>query len=200
MADFEFKSPTNLKNIIEEIKADKVAFTALIALIGLYLLIIFADIIAPYSSDFSDKTLSYQPPSKVFIIDENGKLSLPYTYNYVRTFDNQTMQMNYSLDRSKKYPVKFFVKKEPHKIFGLIPTSRHLFGVEGDGNLFILGTDINGRDNFSRLLYGGRVSLTIGFLALFIVFPIGMIYGGISGYFGGAVDTIMMRLAEAAVT
>ena len=198
--NLEYTSPLSFKHIFEEIKSDKVAFTALIVLIGLYLLIIFADIIAPYTSNYSDKTLSYQPPSKVFIINENGKLSLPYTYNYIRSFDEETMQMNYNLDRSKKYPIKLFIKKEPHKILGIIPTSRHLFGVEKGGNLFLLGTDINGRDNFSRLLYGGRISLTIGFLALFIVFPIGMIYGGISGYFGGITDTVMMRFAEAVMS
>ena len=197
MTNLEYQSPLSFKNIFEEIKSDKVAFTALIVLLGLYFIIIFADIIAPYTANYSDKTLSYQPPSKVFIINEKGHLSLPYTYNYVRSFDKETMQMHYNLDKSKKYNIKLFVKKEPHKILGVIPTTRHLFGVEDGGNLFILGTDINGRDNFSRLLYGGRISLTIGFLAIFIVFPIGMIYGGISGYFGGVIDSIMMRIAEA---
>ena len=80
---------------------------------------------------------------------------------------------------------------------GIISTDRHLFGVREGGNLYLLGTDINGRDVFSRILLGGRISLTIGFLALLIVFPIGLLYGGISGYVGGAVDNIMMRFAEA---
>ena len=197
MKNADYESPKNLKNVFMELKSDKLAFSAFIVLLGLYLIIIFADFIAPYSSNYSDRALSYQPPSKVFIINENGKLSFPYTYNYIRSFDMNTLKMDYQLDRSKKYPVKFFAKGENHKILGLIPTNRHLFGVENGGNLFLLGTDINGRDNFSRLLFGGRISLTIGFLALFIVFPIGMIYGGISGFFGGVVDTIMMRLAEA---
>ena len=74
---------------------------------------------------------------------------------------------------------------------------RHLVTVEPDGRLFLLGTDINGRDILSRILFGGRISLTIGFLALFISFPLGMLYGGISGYIGGAVDNIMMRISEA---
>ena len=197
MKNINYANPKNIKNIFSEIKSDRLAFSALIVLLGLYILIIFADFIAPYSSNYSDKTLSYQPPSKVFIINENGRPSFPYTYKYIRSFDMNTLKMEYQLDRSQKYPIKLFVKGEPHKILGLIPTSRHLFGVKNSGNLFLLGTDINGRDNFSRLLYGGRISLTIGFLALFIVFPIGMIYGGISGFFGGKTDMIMMRIAEA---
>ena len=74
---------------------------------------------------------------------------------------------------------------------------RHLVSVDPQGRLFLLGTDINGRDIFSRILFGGRISLTIGFLALFISFPLGMLYGGISGYFGGFTDNIMMRVSEA---
>ena len=74
---------------------------------------------------------------------------------------------------------------------------KHLVTVEPQGRLFLLGTDINGRDVFSRILFGGRISLTIGFLALFISFPLGMLYGGISGYLGGAADNIMMRVSEA---
>ena len=74
---------------------------------------------------------------------------------------------------------------------------RHLVTVDKDGRLFLLGTDINGRDIFSRILFGGRISLTIGFLALFISFPLGMLYGGISGYLGGITDNLMMRVSEA---
>ena len=83
------------------------------------------------------------------------------------------------------------------KFLGIIPTHRHLFGTDCGGHLYLLGTDINGRDVFSRLLFGGRISMTVGFLSLLIVFPIGLLYGGISGYFGGFLDTIMMRFAEA---
>ncbi len=196
----QYDSPKSFKNVFSELKADKLSLFALIVLFGLYLIIIFADFIAPYSSQYADRTLAYQPPSKIFVVNGEGKLTFPYTYNYVRTFDSENMQMHYDLDRTQKYPLKLFAKGENHKILGIIPTSRHLFGVEQGGNLFLLGTDINGRDNFSRLLFGGRISLTIGFLSLFIAFPIGMVYGGISGYFGGIIDTLMMRFAEAVMS
>ena len=182
---------------IRKIFKDKFAAAAFVVLALLYLIILFADFLAPYSSTYSNRDLSYAPPSKIYTINENGKPSLPYTYNYVRKYDPYLMQTVFKQDRSKKYFIKPFVKAEKHKILGIIPTHRHLFGVENGGEVHLLGTDINGRDVFSRLLFGGRISMTVGFLALLIVFPIGLLYGGISGYFGGIVDMLMMRFAEA---
>ena len=144
--------------------------------------------------------MAYVPPSVVFTIDENGKLSRPYTYNYIREFDQENLKMVYKLDRSHKYYLKFLSQGQSYKFLGFIPMKRHLVTVENDGRLFLLGSDINGRDVFSRLLFGGRISMTIGFLALFVLFPIGLIYGGISGYLGGKVDIIMMRFAEAVMS
>lgn len=190
-------STANFKYVLKRIKADKITFVGLIVLCALYVSIAFAGFLSPYTENYSDRHLSYAPPSKIFTITQDGNLSFPYTYNYVRSFNQETFQMDYRLDRSKKYYLHFFSKGEPYKLFGIIPSNIHLVTVNPNGRLFLLGTDINGRDNFSRLLYGGQISLTIGFLALFISFPIGLLYGGISGYFGGKIDSIMMRIAEA---
>lgn len=183
--------------LINKIKKDKFAFTAFIILCVLYLVILFADFIAPYSNYYSNRDMAYAPPSKIYTIDENGKFSLPYTYNYIRDFEPSLMQTIYKQDRSQKHYLKLFAKGEMYKFLGLIPTSRHLIGTDDGGQFYLLGTDINGRDVFSRLLFGGRISMTVGFLSLFIVFPIGLLYGGISGYFGGILDVLMMRFAEA---
>lgn len=177
---------------------DKFSLTAIIILSVIYISLLFADFIAPYSKDFSDRNMSYAPPSKVFLINENGKLSMPYTYNYKREFLPEQMQVNYTLDKSVKHKIKFFVRGEKYKFWGVIPCDLHLFGT--DGKIYLLGCDINGRDVFSRILFGGRISMTIGFLALFVLFPIGLLYGGISGYFGGKVDMLMMRFAEAVMS
>ncbi|MBR1460816.1 ABC transporter permease [bacterium] len=185
-----------IKEVFKQLWKDKFAKAALIVLGVIYFALFFADFIAPYTKDFSDRTMSYVPPSKVFTIDENGKFSKPYTYNYVREFDQERLEIKYTLDRSQKHYIKFFAKGQPYKFLGLIKMNRHLFTTDNGGRIFILGTDINGRDVFSRLLFGGRISMTIGFLALFVLFPIGLLYGGISGYFGGKVDVIMMRFAE----
>ena len=184
-------------SILAQILRDKYSTIALVVLILLYVGIFLADFLAPYSKEFSDRHRAYAPPSPVFTIDENGRLSKPYTYNYVRTFDPEEFKITYKLDRSQIFYFKFFSIGEKYKFLGLIPMERHLVTVEPDGRLFLLGTDINGRDILSRILFGGRISLTIGFLALFISFPLGMLYGGISGYIGGAVDNIMMRISEA---
>lgn len=183
--------------IIKKIFQDKFAKVAFLILIVLYTIILFADFIAPYSSTYSNRNLSYAPPSIIYTINERGKISLPYTYNYIREYDSDLMQTVYKEDRSTKYFIKPFNKGEGYKFLGIIPTHRHLFGVREGGEIHLLGTDINGRDVFSRLLFGGRISMTIGFLALFIVFPIGLLYGGISGYIGGILDVLMMRFAEA---
>ena len=176
--------------IIKKIFQDKFAKTASIILAVMYFIILFADFIAPYSATYSNRELSYAPPSQIYTINEKGNLSLPYTYNYVRKYDPDLMQTVFKQDRSKKYYIIIF-PRQGH----ILP--QHLFGVSNGGEIHLLGTDINGRDVFSRLLFGGRISLTVGFLSLFIVFPIGLLYGGLSGYIGGIVDNIMMRFAEA---
>lgn len=188
------------KEIIKGIYRDKFARIAFLVLAFIYFCLFFADIIAPYTKDYTDRQLSYVPPSPVFMIDEEGKFSRPYTYNYKREYDAELMQTVFKLDRSKKYYLKFFARGEEYDFLGAIPMDRHLVTVDSDGRLYLLGGDINGRDVFSRLLFGGRISMTIGFLALLVLFPIGLLYGGISGYFGGITDTLMMRLAEAVMS
>ena len=184
-------------SILKVILRDKFAKLAFFILVCLYLFVFLASFISPYDKEYSNREKAYCPPSKIYVINEEGKLSFPYTYNYNRYFDTENYSSNYVEDRTKKYKVKYFAKGEKYKLFGFIPFDRHFYNVEKGGELYLLGTDINGRDNFSRLLYGGQISLTIGFLALLVSFPLGMLYGGISGYLGGKTDFIMMRIAEA---
>lgn len=189
-----------IRDLIKQLWKDRFARIALVVLGIIYFALFFADFIAPYTKDFSDRTMAYVPPSKIFTIDENGKFSKPYTYNYKREFDSEDLKIIYSLDRSQKHYIKFFSQGQKYKFWGLIPMKRHLITTDENGRLYLLGTDINGRDVFSRILFGGRISMTIGFLALFVLFPIGLLYGGIAGYFGGKVDMLMMRFAEAVMS
>lgn len=163
-------------------------------LIILYSMSLFADFIAPYSLDTSDRAKFYHPPTIPRFVDGSGRLHWrPFVYDMqlvdpgLRTF---------KVDRSKIYPVRFFVRGEPYRLFWTIPTRIHLFGVDEPGRIFVMGTDGFGRDLFTRVLYGSRVSLIIGILVVAVTLPIGMIYGGIAGFYGGRIDNIMMRLAE----
>ena len=193
MKFFDLERSPELRQFLK----DKISVLALLVLVILYIAILFADFFAVYDKNYSKRSLSYSPPSNVYFIDELGDFTRPYTYNWVRTFNKDTLSIEYKQDRSQKYYLKFFTRGFEYKFLGLFKCTRHFVGVENGGELYLLGLDINGRDNFSRILYGGRISLTIGFLALFISFPIGLLYGGISGYIGGVLDNIMMRFAEA---
>jgi peptide/nickel transport system permease protein len=108
---------------------------------------------------------------------------------------NEYFQRIYYEDKTKIYPIKFFVKGFKYKILGIWEFDRHLFGVE-KGKIFLFGTDLKGRDIFSRILYGGRVSLSVALIGALISFFIGLLVGGISGYFGGKLDNFLMRLCE----
>ncbi|MBQ8476610.1 MAG: ABC transporter permease [Candidatus Gastranaerophilales bacterium] len=180
-----------------KLKKDKIPFLAFIVLLILYLLIAFADFFAIYPSTYSNRKLAYQPPSKIYILDKDNKLKKPYVYNYIKTFNQNTLSIEYKQDRENKYKIKFFSHGYEYKLFNLIKTDIHLISKPDDCNLFLLGTDIGGHDVYSRLFFGGQISLTIGFLALLISFPIGAIYGGVSGYLGGIYDKILMRISEA---
>ena len=181
----------------DKIRHDKIPFIAFIILILMYFMILFADFFAIYPSTYANRKLAYQPPSNLYVISPENKLVFPYTYNFEKYFDENTLSIEYKQIRDKKYKIKFFSEGYEYKLFGIFKTNLHLISKPDDCNLFLLGTDINGHDIYSRLFFGGRISLTIGFLALLISFPIGALYGGISGYFGGAVDKILMRIAEA---
>ncbi|MBQ8848523.1 MAG: ABC transporter permease [Candidatus Gastranaerophilales bacterium] len=157
----------------------------------------FADFFAIYPSTYSNRKLAYQPPSNIYLINKDNKIVHPYTYNFKKTFNNETLTIEYQQDRTQKYKIKLFGKGYEYKLFGIFKTNIHLISKPDDCNLFLLGTDINGHDVYSRLFFGGQISLTIGFLALLISFPLGAIYGGISGYFGGIIDKILMRISEA---
>ncbi len=177
-----------------QLRKHRIALLGGTVLIVLYTLMLFADPIAPYSLDFTDRAKFYHPPVVPHFVDDGGRWSLrPFVYDTklvdpgLRTFEE---------DISKKYPIRFFVTGEPYRLLGVIPSRIHLFGVEEPAEVFLLGTDGFGRDLLTRILFGSRVSLIVGILAVAITIPIGMVYGGIAGFYGGRVDNIMMRIAE----
>ena len=164
-------------------------------------LAVFAEFIAPYHYGKQYRRYPYSPPSTVRFRDENGSLSRPYVYKTERTLDRTTYRVEYVEDTSKKYHIRFFVRGEAeYKLFGFIRSNVHLFGaVAEDGsvaNVFLLGTDALGRDMFTRCLVGSWVSLAVGPLVILFAFPLGIVLGGLSGYYGGGVDMFVQRLCE----
>ncbi len=182
-------------DILNKILKDQIARISLIILVVLYCAIAFCDFIAPYNPNARDPKASYMSPSKVYFFD-NSILSFPYVYKTSYVFNENTFTKQIIEDKSKKYFLRFFIRGDKYNFLGLT-LDFHLFGTNGEQRLYLFGTDRNGRDIFSRILHGGRPSLTIGFIGLFIVFPLGLLYGGVSGYLGGGVDNLMMRIAEA---
>ena len=175
-------------------KKNRMAVVCLAVLGALYLSAIFADFLSPYSYGNEDRKYSYAPPTAVHIFSE-GKLVRPYIHGIQSSF-NEYHGRIFTEDKSVQYPLRFFVPGDEYKLLGFIPCRYHLGGVESPGRLYLLGADARGRDLFSRLLYGGRVSLSIGLIGVGISFFIGLLIGGTAGYYGGRIDNFLMRVCE----
>jgi peptide/nickel transport system permease protein len=187
------------RKILKRFLKHKLAIFGLAMLSVMYLSILFAEFLAPYGEASADRTKPYAPPTKIRFVHK-GSFVGPFIYDYKEELDQQTLITKKIYDKENPYKIKFFGRGEPYHLFGLIPSDIHLFTVDAPGRIYLWGGDLQGRDVFSRILYGGRVSLTIGIIAIAISYPIGLLMGGIAGYFGGWTDTIIMRIVEAIIT
>ena len=167
------------------------------AILGFFVIVaMFAEFLSPYTP--TDRTPDYLfgRPQVLHFVDAEGRFHLrPFTYALTAAMDPETFLLEVKEDTSKPWPLYFWLKGDPYKMWGVIKSDRHLFGVK-DGHLHLLGTDQLGRDLLSRLFYATRTSLTIGVVGLFISFFLGLIIGGISGFFGGGVDDAIQRFIE----
>ena len=201
----------------QKLQENSLARFGAILLLIFYLSVIAADFIAPYDPYASQIDGSLLPPTTIHWRNPDGQWIGPHVYPTTQSpTDLTTGDRELKVDFNKPSPIKFFVKGKPYRllqlklplppkfeekeIFSGIELNRHLFGTDGSAYLNLLGTDEQGRDQFSRLLFGGRISLFIGLVGIVISFPLGMIVGGISGYFGGWIDAILMRFVEVLMT
>jgi peptide/nickel transport system permease protein len=177
----------------------RMAVICAVILMVLYFIAIFCEFVAPYDPDQALIQFKQVPPTAIHIRDENGQFQFPFVYQHRRTMDPQTLQISYTELKTARYPIEFFVHGFKYKLFGQWETDLHLFGVpagKDQQGVFLIGTDRLGRDMFSRICYGARLSLSMGMVSVFLSLALGVVLGGISGYFGGKIDILIQRVIE----
>jgi peptide/nickel transport system permease protein len=177
----------------------KLAMAAGVVVLLIYAVALFSEFLAPALPDQYAANYTYAPPQRLHFLDSSsGSTQLGmYVHGYKVTIDTFSLQRLFVIDPAKKIPVRFFAQGYKYKFLGLIPTDRHLFGPAESGQpMYLLGADSLGRDLLSRIIYGTRISMSIGLVGVTISLILGIILGGVSGYYGGALDNIIQRIIE----
>jgi len=176
-------------------KKHKLAILGSTILAIFYIIAIFCEFFSPYDMNNRIK-YPYSPPQRIHFFDEEKFHLRPFVYDLKREIDPVTRRAKYTEDKTNRYPIYFFIPGDRYKFWNLFYTDIHLFGVKKPGVICLLGTDKMARDLFSRNLYASRISLSIGLVGVALSFILGIILGGISGYYGGTVDMLIQRVVE----
>lgn len=173
----------------------RLALISGIFLLAMYLMIIVVEFLAPYNLQARHSDFIHAPPQGIHLFDK-GRFVGPFVYGRTMELDMETLQRVYRDDPDDVQPLRFFCRGDRYNFWGMIPGDLHLVCPAEGGQMFLLGTDRLGRDMLSRLLYGARISLTIGLLGISVSFVLGIIIGGLAGYYGGALDLVVQRIIE----
>lgn len=185
------------KLMMIKFRKHKLARVALPLIVILYMIAVFSEFFAVYQPTRRFSDYKYMPPSNIHWTDDEGNLSWPYVCEMKNKVDPATFKRIWTEDTSVKHYVKLFVRAEPYKLWGIFDCDIHLVGLKDyDAPFFLMGTDMMGRDLYSRIMYGSRISLSFGLVSIFFTLVLGLLLGGLSGYLGGAVDTVIQRLIE----
>jgi len=176
-------------------KQHRLALASGIFLLALYSMIIVVEVIAPYGLHTKNVDFIHSPPQRVHFF-HNGKFVGPFVYGRSMSLDLDTLHRLYSDKPDEVQPIRFFCRGDSYKFWGLVKSDLHLVCPAVGGQMFLLGTDRLGRDVLSRILYGARISLTIGLIGIAISFCLGIVIGGLAGYWGGVFDLIVQRVIE----
>ncbi len=176
-------------------KRHKIAVVSGLFLLLLYGSIPFTEIIAPYDLESRDSNHLFAPPQRVHLFHE-GEFIGPFVYGYESKPNLETFRWEYSPDTSQVYPLRFFCRGDRYKFWNLWYWDFHLVCPAEGGTFFLLGTDKLGHDMFSRIVYGTRISLTVGLIGITISFVLGIVLGGLAGYYGGWIDSSIQRIIE----
>ncbi len=161
----------------------------------LYATIFISEFLAPYNIQTRNVDNIYSPPQQVHLFHE-GEFVGPFVYRQNYKLNMETLKREYTKDTSKVDKIRFFCTGDTYHWWGLVEMETHLFCPANGGELFLLGTDRLGRDMFSRIMGGARISLTIGLLGVMVSFVLGIVIGGMAGYYGGWVDMVVQRIIE----
>ena len=178
-----------------KLKRHKVAMFSAVILLIAYVTCIFTEVISPYNLNTKHPNRIFAPPQSIHLFHE-GEFKGPFVYGFKVTLNMTNLKREYTEDTNTIYPLRFLCSGDPYQFWNLFEATFHLVCPAKDGYFFWLGTDRLGRDMLSRIIHGARISLTIGLIGIIISMAMGIVIGGIAGYYGGQIDNVIQRIIE----